>query len=64
MDIQEIETAVRKARNDIADARRIVSSIAYILSGNLQDANIGHSVLCSLKKELQNYDMHRGCWTK
>lgn len=58
----DFETAFNEARQTINIADRNVSSMARMVAGRLKRSGVSHSVLCELKKELQDYNMHTGAW--
>lgn len=54
--------AVEQAHTTIRRADMVAGQMARILKGRLRTANIPQHVLCELKKELKNYNMHTGTW--
>lgn len=54
--------SVEQAHTTIRRADMVAGQMARILKGRLRTANIPRHVLCDLKKELKDYNMHTGEW--
>lgn len=60
--IQQVEDAVNSARREITRADAHIKTMARMVAGRLQNANVYHTELVKLKKELANYNIHTGRW--
>lgn len=58
----QMAEAVEQAHSTIRRADMVAGQMARILKGRLRTASIPHHVLCDLKKELKDYNMHTGEW--
>ena len=54
--------AVEQAHTTIRRADMVAGKMARILKGRLRTADIPNHVLCELKKELKDFNMHTGEW--
>jgi hypothetical protein len=57
----EMRAAVSEARHTFSAADSVAASMADILRGRLRN-NVPAHTLRALKKELRDFDMHRGRW--
>lgn len=62
MDFSAMVTAVNDAKSTIRKADLVVKDMAEIVAGRLRSARVGSHALCSLKRELADYDMVRCRW--
>lgn len=62
MDFDEMTKAVNQASQTINMADNMVGRMAALIVGRLRKSSVSGSVLKSLKKELQDYNMHTGMW--
>lgn len=62
MNFDEMAAAVADAERTIRLLDHRVNQMAKLVAGRLQSADVPQSVLCNLKKELQNYNMTTGEW--
>lgn len=62
MTFDEMNAAVEDAERTIRLLDMRVNKMARMIAGRLQSADVPSTVLCKLKKELQNYNMTTGEW--
>lgn len=62
MDIYDIRKIRTQAIMQIETADRGTREIAHLCKDRLRLACVPHHILCSLKRELQNYNMHTSDW--
>lgn len=60
----EVRAAVQQARDWQRAVDQQTSQMAGLIAGRLRAAGVSHSVLCDLKRELADYNMHTGTWKK
>lgn len=60
--VTDVRNAVDRAEREIYRANTVVRDMAYLCKGRLQSSSVDPSVLCALKKELANFNMHTGRW--
>ena len=58
----EMQDGIEDARGTIRRFQLCINRIAFLLKGNLQAGEVGHSALCELKIELRKYNMNTGEW--
>lgn len=58
----DIELAVREAHTTIRRADIVNRRVANMLRWRLKVAQVDHSTLYDLKRELQDYNMHTAQW--
>ncbi len=61
---EELDEAVCEAQQTLNLADDHVRSMAKMVIGRLQQADVRNSVLTALKKELRDYNIHTGKWKK
>lgn len=64
MSYSEALEARRDADETVRNTDRMLRQTAALLSGRLKSSKVSWSVLCDLKRELSNYNMHTGEWRK
>ena len=62
MNITEMKLALEQARETIRNADVVVKEYAWLLKGRLRTSGVSGMVLTALKKELRDWDIHRGRW--
>lgn len=62
MNMQELESTVRDARNTVRDADEVVRRLASLAGERLQLAEVDHYTLVKLKRELAHYNVQTRCW--
>jgi len=62
MTFNEMQTAIRDAKQTLRNGDEAARQLAHLLAGRLQVSGVDHGVLCKLKRELARYDMHRRTW--
>lgn len=62
MTLSDVEQAVEEARRTIARADTAASQMARLVAGRLRKSGVSHQVLCELKRELADYNMHTRRW--
>jgi mevalonate kinase len=62
MTFDEMYEAVQDARRTQQLADEMIGRLAYMCRGRLRSVNVSSSTLSALKRELRQWDMHRGIW--
>ena len=62
MTFDEMNEAVKQAQQTLRMADVFTHRMATMIAGRLQKADVYHDTLVSLKKELENYNMHTRSW--
>ena len=62
MNFDEMSEAVSRAETTINLTDRFVGNMLKMCVGRLRKADVWGSTLTALKKELRDWDMHRGEW--
>ena len=58
----QMREAVTEAQTTFRACDAYTGSMAKMISGRLKKARVPDHILCDLKKELKNFNMHTGCW--
>lgn len=64
MKFDEMQAAVRDAKQTINSADHIVAQMAEIVAGRLRKGNVPGRVLEALKRELRDYNIHTSSWVR
>ena len=62
MEISEMKDTIQEAERLIKKTDSVVGDMAQIIASKLRNGNVYGYVLCRLKKELRDYNMHTGYW--
>ncbi len=62
MTYSEMIEAVREARETVRNGDSAVCAILEIARGRLRMCRVGGDILSALKRELRDWDMHKGEW--
>lgn len=64
LSLSQMEEALADARRTLNAADQLTKQMAGLVAGRLRKGNVSHSVLCELKRELAEYNMRTGRWSK
>lgn len=63
MNYYDVDQARREAENTLRQADRAIREAADLIRHRLRSSSVRDPVLCDLKRELQQYNMHTGKWS-
>ena len=62
MQFDEMDEAMRDARNTLNNADHVVAGMAEVIAGRLEKGRVTRLALCRLKEELTRYNRQTGRW--